>query len=340
MGRLRVALPSLATDLVAEVDGHLTSVPALDGLSNQQLLGVLRNAQPTLVALHAHEVLIGLLSSPGDGATTAAAVALNTLAHAQAEGLDADAVLEQYPGVLALVPPRVGAGPVLPEVPTLVTTLPSAEPDPAALAREALRLRARWVQELTARTAWELGQRLSALSLLPQPDAVRLLRHEELVALTLRRAAPADLHDRVVPSSAPLPASFRLDHQGRVVPDRVTASSSDGGTGAGGGRASGPVHHDADDLPDGAVLVVATLDPGLAAVLPRLAGLVAETGSPLSHLAILARELGVPTVVGHRDARRLLAPGAHAVVDGTTGRVELTGSPPDASTLAREACCS
>ena len=51
------------------------------------------------------------------------------------------------------------------------------------------------------------------------------------------------------------------------------------------------------DVPPGSVLVVSHLDPRLAPVIPRLAGLVAETGSPLSHLAILAREYGVPTVV-------------------------------------------
>jgi pyruvate,water dikinase len=75
-------------------------------------------------------------------------------------------------------------------------------------------------------------------------------------------------------------------------------------------------------MPDhGAVLVVSTLDPSLAGVLPRLAGLVAETGSPLSHLAILARELGVPTVVGVPDARERFPEGAVAIVDGTSGEV-------------------
>ena len=58
------------------------------------------------------------------------------------------------------------------------------------------------------------------------------------------------------------------------------------------------------------MLVVRTLDPGLAPMLPGLGGLVAETGSVLSHLAILAREYGVPTVVG-------LAGASEQFVDGT-----------------------
>jgi pyruvate,water dikinase len=82
------------------------------------------------------------------------------------------------------------------------------------------------------------------------------------------------------------------------------------------------VHHGSDP-PDGAVLVVDHLDPRLAGVVPRLAGLVAETGSPLSHLAILAREFHVPVVVGVADARSRFAAGTVVTVDGGDGTVEL-----------------
>jgi hypothetical protein len=74
----------------------------------------------------------------------------------------------------------------------------------------------------------------------------------------------------------PLPARFQLSDLGKPVP--VVVSDSRAGTGAGGGCGTGPVHLDCDP-PEGAVLVVRTLDPALAAVLPRLAGLVAESGS-------------------------------------------------------------
>ena len=65
------------------------------------------------------------------------------------------------------------------------------------------------------------------------------------------------------------------------------------------------------------------MQPGLAAWLPGLAGLVAETGGTLSHLAILAREHGVPTVVAVHDAVRRFPPGTQLVVDGTTGDVSM-----------------
>ncbi len=94
-----------------------------------------------------------------------------------------------------------------------------------------------------------------------------------------------------------------------------------GAAGAGGGSSTGVVHH-GDDPPEGAILVVRTLDPSLAPLLPGLSGLVAETGSVLAHLAILAREAGVPTVVGLGGALERFPPGTVVRVDGATGEVE------------------
>jgi pyruvate,water dikinase len=120
---------------------------------------------------------------------------------------------------------------------------------------------------------------------------------------------------------------FRLDRNGAVVPMRAAGRRSrrngppGGGQGAGGGRGTGPVTTLESGVEDGAVLVVSTLDPDLAVHLPRLAGLVAETGSVLSHLAILAREFGVPTVVGMPGAVERFPAGTTVVVDGATGEV-------------------
>jgi pyruvate,water dikinase len=71
------------------------------------------------------------------------------------------------------------------------------------------------------------------------------------------------------------------------------------------------------------VLVVRHLEPSLAGVLSHLAGIVAETGSVLSHLAILAREMGVPVVVAVPDALTRFPAGSTVTVDGATGEVEL-----------------
>ena len=81
-------------------------------------------------------------------------------------------------------------------------------------------------------------------------------------------------------------------------------------------------------LPDGAptedtILVTRHLEPQLAPVLAGLVGLVSETGSALSHLAILARELGLPTVAGVSDALRRFPPGTRLLIDGSTGEIEV-----------------
>ncbi|MGH9179568.1 MAG: PEP-utilizing enzyme, partial [Acidimicrobiales bacterium] len=96
------------------------------------------------------------------------------------------------------------------------------------------------------------------------------------------------------------------------------------------GRGTGVVHQGHTPPPAGAVLVVRTLDPGLAAVLPHLGGLVAETGSVLSHLAILAREFGIPTAVGVPGAVERLPAGTTVVVDGSTGEVAVLEPAPAA----------
>jgi rifampicin phosphotransferase len=102
---------------------------------------------------------------------------------------------------------------------------------------------------------------------------------------------------------------------------RRTGTTGEAGEPAGGGRGAGIVHGGDDPPADGAVLVVPTLDPDLAIHLPKLAGLIAETGSPLSHLAILARELSVPVVVGVPRAVERFPAGTHVRVDGTSGEI-------------------
>ena len=268
-------------------------------------------------------------------------------------------ILSAYPGVLALVPPRIGSPIVLPPTPETFGLgdandagpgSDGPEPDRAAVLREALRLRARWVQELTAKVAEELGRRLAAKGVLADADQVRHLRLDELTAVVHGGRLPDDIDARgLAAGGAPLPTRFRLTEQATVVPvagrsrrrGRIGGSHGAGagagaGTGAGGGRGMGPVHAGDGPPEPGSVLVVRTLDPNLAAVLPRLGGLVAETGSFLSHLAILARELNIPTVVGvedaiHRfrveDALDRFPGGTVVLVDGTTGEVSRVSQP-------------
>jgi pyruvate,water dikinase len=180
------------------------------------------------------------------------------------------------------------------------------------------------VQELSGRAAWELGVRMTVTGELPEPELIRHMTLEHVEAVATKRAVvvPALVASHDHDFGAPLPASFQLSDLGR--PIRVQcADEVGGGTGAGGGTGRGPVTHDSIDPPSGAVLVTTTLAPGLGPLLPRLKGIVSETGSVLSHLAILAREARVPTVVGYAGATADLPEGVVVLVDGDTGQVAI-----------------
>ena len=71
----------------------------------------------------------------------------------------------------------------------------------------------------------------------------------------------------------------------------------------------------------GDVLVTTVAGPALGPVLAHVAGVVAELGGSTSHLASLARERGVPMVLGVLDATRRIPDGATVAVDGVAGVV-------------------
>jgi pyruvate,water dikinase len=320
-GRLRAALPSIATSLVDRVDEDLAAVPDLATLSSTELVELLHRSRQALVSLHAHEVMFGLLADE-EYTVTAASLGLRHLAAARTEGFDDDAIVRMRPEVLALVPPSISRRVTLPETPA--SLLRSHDGDPALPQREALRLRARWVQELSARAVHELAARLRSNGRLPDAEHVQLLTFAELETAATLGAVPSDVAERQALAGPSLPAAFRLAADGSVVVYRSRRKTAGGeGTGASAGRAEGVVHG-GDGVPRrGEVLVVSTLDPDLATLLPRLAALVSETGSVLSHLAIMAREYGVPAVVGVPDAVARFPAGSRVSVDGTTGEVKL-----------------
>ena len=71
----------------------------------------------------------------------------------------------------------------------------------------------------------------------------------------------------------------------------------------------------------GDVLVTKVASPSLSQVLPRVAAVVAELGGSTSHLASLARERGIPMVLGVLEATRKIPDGAEIGVDGVIGMV-------------------
>jgi rifampicin phosphotransferase len=76
-------------------------------------------------------------------------------------------------------------------------------------------------------------------------------------------------------------------------------------------------------LQPGEILVTATTNVGWTPIFPRAAAIVTDVGAPLSHAAIVARELGIPAVVGCSDATMRLHTGDRIRVDGAHGTVEI-----------------
>ena len=71
----------------------------------------------------------------------------------------------------------------------------------------------------------------------------------------------------------------------------------------------------------GRILVAEQTDPGWTLLFPAAAGVLVERGSILSHAALVARELGVPCVVGIRGLLHALRDGEVVEMDGATGIV-------------------
>lgn len=97
------------------------------------------------------------------------------------------------------------------------------------------------------------------------------------------------------------------------------------GVGWGSGPARIVIHeHDLEHVNLGDVLVTQIAGPVLTTVFPRVAGVVAELGGSTSHLAALARERGIPAVLGVLEATRRIPEGAMVAVDGVAGVVRWT----------------
>ena len=317
VGRLRAALPALAADVIDEIDRELAEFPAPTELSERRLVEVLEMGRRSLMSIHGHELMAGLLALD-EPSGSGAAVALRELASGRQSGLDDADIVSRYPSTLALVPPRIG-GPT--ELPGISGDIPAVGATQGLVnAREELRLRARLVQELTARVAFELGGRLQQRGVISESDSIRSTRLDELTSMIDGDVVPLSLDDRAASVQPPLPAMFRLTTAGDVVEVRSERGPRQG-QGVSSGRASGTAFHGSGEPPPDAILVVRNLDPSLAPLLPRVAGIVAETGSVLSHLAILAREFGVPTAVDVPDAVARFGEGTKLVVDGSSGDV-------------------
>lgn len=167
------------------------------------------------------------------------------------------------------------------------------------------------------------------LFLLTIDELPRFVRDPHASAGTLaeRRAVRDELQARVPPfwfeGQVPPPDTWPLRSQGRsldATPRTLT------GMGVCPGTATGPARVITDPSAPGAlepgdILVAPLTDPAWTPLFLAVAGVVVDVGAQQSHAAIIARELGIPTVVSVLGASSTIADGTTITVDGTHGTV-------------------
>jgi phosphohistidine swiveling domain-containing protein len=179
------------------------------------------------------------------------------------------------------------------------------------------------------RSLLEIGRRLRDAGVLSEPEEVFHLRLEELEAI--RNPASVDSEElRAVVRRRSLRrqelAGVRLIDPTAVFPQQDLGDALTTGTAASSGRATGPVKvirepGEFGRLMAGDVLVCPYTNPGWTPLFQRAAAVVVDSGGAASHAAIVAREYGIPAVMGTGTGTSTLTDGQLVTVDGTRGRV-------------------
>jgi pyruvate,water dikinase len=193
------------------------------------------------------------------------------------------------------------------------------------------------------RAVLRIGEELAATGVIENQNDVFFLTHGEALAALDGASLPADVDvgfrrtERA--QRAKLVAPLLVGRLNPVLrrmqdgfPRLLGAVRSDhalvSGVPASPGRAAGRVRvirgpHQFAELEPGEILVAPLTAPAWTALFSVAAGVVTDVGSAASHASIIAREYGIPAVVGCGDATARLRTGIRVVIDGGTGNVEL-----------------
>ncbi len=213
-------------------------------------------------------------------------------------------------------------------------------------ARENLRFERTRAFGMARRIAVEMGRRFSALDMLDDARDIFYLTLAEMlsadegtsVTVELRElAALRRLEFERYAAMPPLPNRFEtrgIPYIGDQFVTSAPVDRSEGvcrtGIGCCPGIVRGPVTIVDDprgaDIPPGHIVVAQRTDPGWVMVFPAASGLLVERGSMLSHSAIVAREMGLPTIVSIPGLTGWLSEGDEVELNGATGVVTRVGT--------------
>lgn len=176
-----------------------------------------------------------------------------------------------------------------------------------------------------------IGAQHAHNGVLDKPDDAFFLTIDELAGplpthtrriVAHRRARHAMYQRLELPLTfAGIPAADQTTSLDDVVPSDLIR-----GLGASPGSTEGEVRFVTDPTappPPGTIVVCHLTDPSWTPLIGLAAGLIVDVGTPASHAAIIARELGIPCVIGTRDGSARLRTGDKVRLDGSTGHVTI-----------------
>ena len=204
-----------------------------------------------------------------------------------------------------------------------------------------------------------IGRKLVEMERLDQPDDVMFLRYNELRSLIGDPAAidargivaaqrekrtaaeqlrPRDWIGTVTPSQLAFPYLVNWGYPERFYQQQPADERRVTGLGASPGVIEGVARvvrtvDEFDEVRDGDILVCQMTNPAWVVLFTKIAGLVTDTGGTTSHPAVLAREFGIPAVIGTSVATQRIVTGDRLKVDGSAGLVEIIRDEPTGSAV-------
>jgi len=193
----------------------------------------------------------------------------------------------------------------------------------------------------------ELGRRLVAAGVIDQPDDVFWLHRDEVLGDRGDRLADRVQDRRMLWRGQRRATPPQVLPQGslweRLLKGTLPATSTDqtgnvlSGTGASVGQVTGTARvlagpRDFGRMQPGDVLIASITTPAWTSLFAMASAVVTDIGGPLSHSSIVAREYGIPAVLGTNVATRRIPDGSRVHVDGDAGTVTLLDGEQDVTT--------
>lgn len=212
----------------------------------------------------------------------------------------------------------------------------------AILSRERVRYKQAQMYYNFKKVIFRIGTHFETIGLVKNQKDILLLEYKEIGSLLASSNMFTDKYAEIIAirkenfaaeSAIKFPESFETNFGAR--PKKVedyTVIVKEGnefmGLAASGGKIRARVKVlesvlEADKIKTGEILVTKQTDPGWAMVFPIIGGLIVERGGALSHGAIVAREFGIPAVLGIENITEILNDNDEVILDGDLGKIQI-----------------